>query len=169
MRLHCWATVGRPHFASRGYRLVRFSDVRRFSSALGRPDRRTVCHAVLDGAHVVSTLKRSGLRPLLLERRDLPTADPVLAKRAADAVDAGLGVLPVKATCLRRSVTLLRELNRQRLGATLVIGVRRGRTGMEAHAWVQAGDEIVNDDVAVTGTYLPISVGDVERISVSWI
>ena len=113
---------------------------------------------------VFLTLHRRGLRPLLAERPELPPADPAVARRTAEAVDAGLGLLPVAPTCLRRSVTLLRELNRRGMNATLHIGVRSTAGQIEAHAWVQTGDEIVNDSPAVVDTYARIAVGDAERL-----
>jgi hypothetical protein len=86
------------------------------------------------------------------------------AREVVAAVDAGLGVLPVAATCLRRSVTLLRELDRRRMGGALHIGVRPGPAGIEAHAWVQAGDDVLNDDPVLVRTYSEISAGDAERL-----
>jgi hypothetical protein len=73
-------------------------------------------------------------------------------------------VLPIAPTCLRRSVTLLRELNRLHLTATMHIGVRSIAGVLEAHAWVQAGDVVVNDDPEVTKTYVELAAGDLERI-----
>ena len=51
----------------------------------------------------------------------------------------------------------------ERLGADLHIGVRRGPVGIEAHAWVQAADHVVNDDPALVSTYAALSVGQAER------
>ena len=59
--------------------------------------------------------------------------------------------------------SLLREMYREGLGATLHIGVRRGPNGIEAHAWVQVGDHVVNDDPEVVSGYVELSVGDAER------
>jgi hypothetical protein len=38
----------------------------------------------------------------------------------------------------------------------LHIGVRPGGPAFEAHAWVQVGEDVLNDDPAVTETYLPL-------------
>ena len=59
------------------------------------------------------------------------------ATEVAAAVDAGLGLLPMAPTCLRRSMTLLRELARLDLAAALHVGVRHQQARIEAHAWVQ--------------------------------
>lgn len=138
-------------------------DVRRFGRALRGPRPRSACRAVVDGVVVILTLRRRGLRPLLSHRSDLPAAEPGQAAPVTEAVEAGLGLLPVPSTCLRRSVTLLREMHRSGLGADLHIGVRRGPGGIEAHAWVQAAGHVVNDDPALISTYTPLSVGQAER------
>lgn len=149
--------------ARRRRRITR-ADLADFGAALLSRDRLSACRAVVDGAVVVTTLERRGLRPLLRERSELTAAEPAAARRVAAAVDAGLGVLPVKGTCLRRSVTLLRELHRRGLGGALHIGVRPGPAGIEAHAWVQVGDDIVNDEPEVVATYSQLSAGDAERL-----
>jgi hypothetical protein len=82
----------------------------------------------------------------------------------AEAVDVAFGLLPVSPTCLRRSVTLLRELHRLRLTATMHIGVRKVGEALEAHAWVQTGDVVVNDDPQVTTGYVELASGDLERL-----
>jgi hypothetical protein len=114
---------------------------------------------VLDGARVVLVLKRRGLAPLL---RDTPAAglvDRAEARRIADAVDGGLGLLPARPTCLRRSVTLLRELHRCGLAGTLQIGVRSVDALVQAHAWVEVDGEVVNDDADLVSTYRPFGTG----------
>jgi hypothetical protein len=144
-------------------RPVTSTDVRHFLQALRGHRPGSACRAIVDGAFVVLTLRRRGLRPLVSRRSDLPDASPNLAAQVAEAVEAGLNLLPVHSTCLRRSVTLLREMHRSGLGADLHIGVRRGPGGIEAHAWVQAADRVVNDDPALISTYTPLSVGQAER------
>ena len=149
--------------AARRRRRVSGAEWGAWARALRGRDRSSVLRATVDGAVVFATLERRGLRPLVRERRDLPEADPRDARRTAEAVDAGLGVLPVAPTCLRRSVTLLRELHRLHTTAVLHIGVRPGPGGIEAHAWIEAGGEVVNDDPAVTATYVQLAAGDAER------
>ena len=78
----------------------------------------------------------------------------------ATALDAGLGLIPIAPTCLRRSMTLMRELSRLRLLATIHFGVRTVDGKVEAHAWVQVGDEVVNDDVSLTNTYAELAAGE---------
>jgi hypothetical protein len=80
------------------------------------------------------------------------------------AVDAGLALLPLAPTCLRRSMTLMRELNRLHLAANLHIGVRSVSGNVEAHAWVQVGDVVVNDEPDVVTSYVELASGDLERV-----
>lgn len=120
--------------------------------------------AVIDGAVVTMTLERHGLRRLMRQRLSTGQADAAQAAAVSVAVDAGLGMVPVAATCLRRSMTLLRELERLNLAGTLTVGVRRAGGAVEAHAWVQVGDTVVNDDPALVQTYVQIASGDLERL-----
>ena len=107
---------------------------------------------------VARTLATKGLRPLLSARTTRgATVDAARASEVAKAVDAGLAVVPLAPTCLRRSVVLQRELDRLDLASSLHIGLRRGAAGPEAHAWVQVGDAVVNDDPAVTSTYAQLA------------
>jgi hypothetical protein len=112
---------------------------------------------------VVTTLERRGLKPLLAGLSPMAERDPADARRIVGAVDAGLGLLPVVPNCLRRSVTLLRELHRCRMGATLHIGVRNGKSGVEAHAWVEVADEVVNDDPDIIRTYARLPMNRAEQ------
>lgn len=140
-------------------------DIARFLSELRRPTRMSAARAVVDGAIVTWTLKKRGVRPLL------SGIDPVRARvdadrslRVAAAVDAGLGLVPVAPTCLRRSVLLVRELHRLGLAGSVHVGVRNVAGTVEAHAWVQSGGVVVNDDVGLTRTYVELADGDLEKL-----
>jgi len=146
-------------------RALRRLDLTRFLAELRKPTRTTALRAAVDGLVVTITLKRTGLRPLLAKR--LPRATHPDAERAllvATAVDAGLGLIPVAPTCLRRSVTLVRELDRLGLDSSLHIGVRTVAGVVEAHAWVQAGDVVVNDSGSVTSSYTELGEGSRESL-----
>jgi len=134
-------------------------------TTLRGPYRRSAVRSALDGLRVHRTLTRHGVRPLLQGLRRGGRIDAARARRVSAAVDAGLGLLPVRVTCLRRSMTLLRELDRLRLEAAMHIGVKRGADALEAHAWVQVGGEVINDDPSLVAAYTEISVGDVERLT----
>lgn len=129
------------------------------------PTRASAIRAVLDCAFVTLTLKKRGVRPLLTNNRAGPeTHDPERAIQVSSAVDAGIALVPVAPTCLRRSVTLVRELGRLGLAANLHIGVRNEDGRVEAHAWVQVGDRVVNDDPEATSTYVELASGELEQL-----
>ena len=152
---------------SRLARLPRPPAVRRFARPLRGPTRASALRSAVDGVIVASSLRRHGARRLLARvRTDLPDHDLERSMAVSEAVDAGLGLIPIAPTCLRRSVTLVRELNRLGLGAAIHVGVRRVGSGVEAHAWVQVGDAVVNDDPGVTTSYATLAAGDLERLVV---
>lgn len=142
---------------------LRRPGVRPALRALSGPQRGAVVRGAADGALVVLMMRRRGVGPLLPAPRPDVREDVEAAREVAAAVDAGLGLLPVHATCLRRSVTLLRELRRRGLAATLQVGVRSGAGGVQAHAWVQVGDVVINDDPTATRSFTTIAAGDLER------
>lgn len=136
--------------------------------------RLSVIRAFFDGLYVIHTLKKRGLTPLLTGRPIGAVSDSNgvddseivnRARQVSTAVDVGLGFVPAAATCLRRSVTLLRELDRLNIVSVLCIGVRSRASQIEAHAWLTVGAEVVNDDPELTSTYEVLAVGDIERIT----
>ena len=149
-------------------RRIRRADLRNFGVALRGPLRWSAVRAAVDGAYVFTTLQLRGLAPLLRAPSGKPDGDPAEVRRISGAVDAGLGLLPVAPTCLRRSVTLLRELHRRGMGATMHIGVRQGKDAVEAHAWVQIADEVVNDDPEVVATYTRLSTSRAEQLQANF-
>ncbi len=137
----------------------------RFLAELRQGTRISAVRAVGDGIIVARTLKKRGVRSVLpLGGAAAACVDVDRSVQVSRAVDAGLGLLPLAPTCLRRSVTLLRELDRLNLAANLHVGVRTVAGAVEAHAWVQAGDVVVNDDPGVTKAYAELAAGDLERI-----
>ena len=146
-------------------RLPGRKEVARFLAQLRYPTRVSAVRASIDGVVVALTLRKRGVRPLLATVGATTTSpDPHRSMQVSAAVDAGLGLIPVAPTCLRRSVTLIRELNRLGLAATMHVGVRNVGERAEAHAWVQAGDVVVNDDPSVTKTYVELAAGELERL-----
>lgn len=135
-----------------------------FGHALTGSCRFSAIRGMLDGLYVVATLKWRGAQPLL---RVQPCGGVSDVERAADiarAVDAGLAALPAVPTCLRRSLTLLRELRRLEIAGSLHLGVRHGAHGFDAHAWVEVGDVVVNDAPEVVGTYSELQAQDVAPV-----
>ena len=140
-------------------------DAVRFAGATVKSNRASAWRGLVDGAWVIWRLRRGAAKRVLPQPRivDVTPASIERARAVSTAVDAGLGVLPVEATCLRRSVTLLRELRRRKLPGRLYIGIRRNGSRIEAHAWVDAGEAVINDDPALTASYDVISAGELER------
>jgi len=145
-------------------RLLYAGDARRFWRVLRSDQRGSTLRALIDGPVVFATMNRRGLRPLVTKLPTQPSADVRQARLVSEAVDAGLAMWPLAFTCLRRSVVLLRELDRRRMGAELTIGVRRGPEGLEAHAWVQVGDAVINDQPEVVQTYAVIPLGEADSL-----
>lgn len=142
------------------------SQLRRFSVQLHGPERASAVRAVVDGVVVAWTLRRRSVRPLVAGMRaDRSVADVERCRRVARAVDAGLALLPLAPTCLRRSLTLARELDRLDLEGAVHIGVRDVDGRVEAHAWIQVGTDVVNDDSALVATYTEIASGELERLA----
>jgi hypothetical protein len=141
------------------------AELRGFVHQLRFPTRASAVRATVDGVVVAWTLRRHGVRRLLPGTAGVPTAaDPDRGRAVAAAVDAGLGLVPMAKTCLRRSLTLSRELHRLGVAGTVHVGVRRVNGTVEAHAWVQVGDAVVNDDPAEIGTYGELAAGELERV-----
>lgn len=142
------------------------ADAARFVDQLRTPQRMSALRSVVDGVIVARTLRRQGARRLL-SRIGGGTGrhDAGRSLEVAAAVDAGLGLLPMAPTCLRRSITLLRELERLGLAAALHVGVLQGPAGIEAHAWIQVGPVVVNEDPAVVERYVELAAGEVEAMA----
>jgi hypothetical protein len=141
------------------------NEARRFAEASRSSERGSAWRAVRDGMLVTVTLRQRGVRPLLPPQADGETRlDLERASRVSTAVDAGLGMLPVAATCLRRSLVLMRELRRLGLFSTLHVGVRQSEGRSEAHAWVEVSGVVINDDPHLTATYAELASGDLERL-----
>ena len=163
-----------PRVAARVAHLPGPVEVRRFARQLRSSTRASAVRAAVDGVVVAWTLRRRGARHLIPGPVGAPAVaqegpgrappDPDRGRAVAAAVDAGLGLVPMAKTCMRRSLTLSREL--QRLGVTGVVhlGVRHRDGAVEAHAWVQVGDVVVNDEPDELATYTELAAGELERV-----
>jgi hypothetical protein len=152
-----------PVGAARQRRRPGRGEVVTFLNHMRKPTRGATLRGVIDGMYVSWVLKRRGVRTLFGSVGS-PAAriDAESARNVATAVDAGFALLPLAPTCLRRSLTLMRELNRKDLAATLHFGVRNIGPKVEAHAWVQVEEVVVNDDPAITTTYSKLASGELE-------
>ena len=70
------------------------------------------------------------------------------ARLLARSVERASRNLPIRANCLDRSVALCWLLAAERLGGVMRIGVRPAGTAIDAHAWVERGEEHLLDDGA---------------------
>jgi len=63
-----------------------------------------------------------------------------------------------KPTCLRRSLTLKRMLQRRRIPTDLRIGIRKNSSQIDAHAWIEHAGIVVNDspDIATSYSQFPV-------------
>ncbi|MCC7055606.1 MAG: lasso peptide biosynthesis B2 protein [Gemmatimonadaceae bacterium] len=95
------------------------------------------------------------------------TADPLaarlgrqdrwIAERWGAAVDRALRWTPGDAACLVRASALRDLVARRGLpDAAVVIGVRRGPGGFEAHAWVEVAGTPIAEPTALRGAFVPL-------------
>jgi hypothetical protein len=70
--------------------------------------------------------------------------------------------------CLDRSLVLYRFLSRNEPGTRLVLGMRRGSSELEGHAWVIAGDRAIGATPANAGGFVPLATfaADGRRVGV---
>jgi len=70
--------------------------------------------------------------------------------------------------CLDRSLVLYRFLSRNDPGTRLVLGMRRGSSELEGHAWVIAGDRAFGDIPARGGGFVTLATfaADGRRVEV---
>lgn len=59
--------------------------------------------------------------------------------------------------CLDRSLVLYRFLSRNEPGTRLVLGMRRGSSELEGHAWVIAGDRAIGAAPVDGGGFVPLA------------
>jgi hypothetical protein len=71
----------------------------------------------------------------------------------ARLVDAAARHGPYPATCLPRSLTLWWLLRRRGIDSYLCIGVRKEAGRLQAHAWVELGNLVLNDDSDVRNRF----------------
>jgi Transglutaminase-like superfamily len=59
--------------------------------------------------------------------------------------------------CLDRSLVLYRFLSHNEPGTRLVLGMRRGSSELEGHAWVISGDRSIGEAPAEGGGFVPLA------------
>jgi len=89
-------------------------------------------------------------------QRGKPSAARAAPERALKMIRAAQSVernLPISPNCLERSLALWWMLRREGFPAELHIGARKGEQGFEAHAWVEADGQVLNDSSDVHRHY----------------
>jgi transglutaminase superfamily protein len=81
------------------------------------------------------------------------TAQVNEARAAARMIEAASRHGIARGNCLSKSVALWWLLRRKGINVELRIGARRAGEGLEAHAWVELGGEILNDEDDVRESY----------------
>jgi len=132
--------------------------------ALPRADRRILQHAALLLPLAWLGLHIAGLQRMQAwaQQSRTPTRDDFPLRAAAATgrlVNIAARHVPWPATCLTRSLVLVRMLRRRGAAARLCIGVRLVHGALDAHAWVELEGIPMNDAPDVASTYAPF--GDV--------
>lgn len=137
-----------------GFELVRAGLV---GLRLPRAERRAALATLGALVLVVRELRSGGLaaaeRRLALLPRLLPTRDAVPPQRLAVLVRAVAKHVP-RAECLAQSLVLARLVRDAGVDDVLVrIGVRPGEDALAAHAWVEQGGVVLNDEPDVAARF----------------
>lgn len=126
---------------------------------LNTGERRTVMATAL-----LAPLFAAGVRFLGLRRFRRMLRQPVQADspvgggdvlRIANLVRAACNRLPLRVSCLTRSLLLQWLLEREGIRADLRIGVRLVDGGLQAHAWVEREGQPIGETAEVADTFLP--------------
>ena len=135
----------------------------RGASALSLAEWTALIQATVAIPLVVLALRTQGLRRTQsalakISRLKPPIGDDVeVARRFARIVTIAGSYGLHRPNCLQRSLVLWAILRRHHIDTQLRIGVAppRGDDGVLFHAWLELGDEVVNDGPDVTDFYRP--------------
>jgi hypothetical protein len=75
--------------------------------------------------------------------------------RVYRAVRRAKRIWPANAACLQTALVLVSVLHARGIPASIQVGVRRHGTELTAHAWVQAGD-LMLDDAGAAGAFVAL-------------
>jgi len=92
-----------------------------------------------------------------IEPSEFGSADD--AVRAADwvrAVERAARLSPRKPACLTRSLTLWSLLRDEAISSRVCVGARQVHSGLLAHAWVEYGGQVLNDDLDIACRFPPL-------------
>lgn len=85
------------------------------------------------------------------------TAGLARAQAIARLVGIAAAHVPVRVTCLHRSLVLWGLLRREGIACELRLGARAGRAPFGAHAWVRCAGVPLDDDTAQAAQYAPFA------------
>ena len=102
---------------------------------------------------VISFLPYRWWKSWLINQPEAKTNQTIPFERLVWSVNAAANHHLRKPTCLRRSLTLKRMLQRRNISATLHIGIKRNGVGVDAHAWVEYNGFVLNDSTDVVANY----------------
>jgi hypothetical protein len=125
--------------------------------------KRFVLRTILILPIAYSGLKLFGLNRLLSriqrltpDARELPEPSLPEVQTYTRLFSAVVRRCPLPLQCLGRSVALCWLLLQQGIDARVHIGVRKEDNALDAHAWVQSGDFVINDTENVADRYTRI-------------
>lgn len=139
--------------------------------AIAHPARRLLALSLTDVADLVTAqgvllsalwaLRRRPrgqlLRPVAARGGMRHPRDEQWIERMATAIDRVARFGLFRPTCLVRAIALERLLRHTEAGAAAVrIGIRRHRTVLLAHAWIELGGRVVGDDPARVRQFIPL-------------
>lgn len=115
--------------------------------ALSPPERRTFLAALwlLPACSLaLRTLRLARVQGMLAAIAEIP-ADAPDPRRISYCVDAAARQLPIRSSCLTRSLVLHALLLRRGLASEVRVGVRLSDGRLDAHAWVESAGAPLND------------------------
>jgi hypothetical protein len=133
--------------------------------SLSSSDRRLLCRAFVALSAVDLSLRTRGFQGLLdraqsahtaIERRLTPD-EVARAYQYARWLEAASRIHIVPAHCLHRSLALHSWLLKDGLPSTLRIGVRKADGDLRAHAWVELGGHVLNDQPHDVAVFTPLA------------
>ena len=131
---------------------------------LSRADKRVIGLAMGGLPVTMIGLRSRGLRRWYgwLSNRPVSPSPPSNPHRRAKEIAHLIKLVcqqgPLRPNCLDRSLLLWWVLRRRGMVADLRIGVRRGEAdGLEAHAWLEFGGQVLNDRPDVATQYAPFN------------
>ncbi|MCF6354608.1 MAG: lasso peptide biosynthesis B2 protein [Candidatus Polarisedimenticolaceae bacterium] len=113
---------------------------------------------------VVSFLPYRWWKSWLLTQPEAKTNQTASFEHLVWSVNAAANHHLRKPTCLRRSLTLKHMLQRQNISAILRIGIKRNGVEVDAHAWIEYNDFVLNDSTDIVASYSQFPILSTESL-----